>query len=515
MPPPAVFGPELLTVAEMYAADAAALTAGISGERLMEAAGRGVADAIRRRWAPRPVAVLCGPGNNGGDGFVVARLLKAAGWPVRLALLGDRDRLTGDAACAAARWPGVAVPLDAAVLDGCGLVVDALFGAGLARPVEGVAAAVLHAVTERGIPCVAVDVPSGVHGDTGAVLGTAVAAALTVTFFRRKPGHLLLPGRPLCGETVVVDIGTPAHVLDEIRPSHFENLPALWLDRFPWPRPEGHKYSRGHAVVVGGAEITGAARLAAAGAMRIGAGLVTVAMPPAAFSIYAMALPGVLHAPIRNLREFVDLIADKRKNAILLGPGNGVGRVTRDRVLAALGADKAVVLDADAITACADAPERLFDACRGRTVVMTPHDGEFARLFGRTSAAGGKVERASAAALASHATILLKGGDTVVAAPDGRVAITANAPPTLATAGSGDVLAGMTVALLAQGMPAFDAAAAAAWMHGEAARLFGPGLIAEDLPEMLPAVLRRLAELRTAANGTGAHTHHSSERVLQ
>lgn len=479
---------EVLSVAEMYRADALAVAGGIAGERLMEAAGFAVARELRRRFRPCRVAILCGPGNNGGDGFVVARLLARDGYAVRLALLGETANLKGDAALMARRWRGAVEPLAPAALDRADVVVDALFGAGLARPLDGVARAVIDEIGRRRLPVVAVDVPSGVDGDTGAILGVAPRAMVTVTFFRKKPGHLLLPGRELCGEVVVADIGIPASVLAEVEPPVAENGPARWLDAFPFPTTGGHKYRRGHLVVVGGAVMTGAARLAARAGRRMGAGLVTVAAPAEALDVYRCGDPGIIVAP---LDECSALLADARKNAWVLGPGCGAGEATRARVLAALGAGKACVLDADALTGFADRPRDLFKAL-SPSAVLTPHDGEFARLFG--PAKGSRLERARHAAGRAGAVVLLKGADTVVAHPDGRAVINANAPPWLATAGSGDVLAGMIGGLLAAGMDAFDAAAAAAWVHGACARAVGPGLIAEDLPERVPAVLSGLSE---------------------
>jgi len=408
---------ELLTVEQMYAADKAAMDSGVSGEMLMEAAGQAVADAIRDRWSPRSVAVLCGPGNNGGDGFVVARLLAAEGWAVKMALLGDVHGLKGDAALMAGRWDGAVEALDPVVLDGAELVIDALFGAGLTRPVTGAAQAVIEAIAARRLDCVAVDVPSGVHGDSGQVLGVAAPARLTVTFFRWKPGHLLLPGRALCGETVVAHFGIPETVLEAIAPTQFANQPALWGDRFPWPTSDGHKYSRGHAVLVGGGfDATGAARLAARAALRAGAGLVTVASPPGALMVYASALEAVMVRAVADEEAFEALISDPRKNAVLVGPGNGVGETTKARALAALSADKACVLDADALTVFQDKPDELFSNVSPDTV-LTPHDGEFSRLF---NGEGNKLARTRAAAAQAGCVVLLKGGDTVIAAPDGR-----------------------------------------------------------------------------------------------
>ncbi|MEN8197106.1 MAG: NAD(P)H-hydrate dehydratase, partial [Pseudomonadota bacterium] len=458
----------------------------------MEAAGKAIANAIAVRWSPRPVSVLCGPGNNGGDGFVVARIMDQWGWPVRVGLLGDRDGLEGDARLNAERWTGPVESLSPQLLAGAELVVDALFGAGLARELSGMAAETAQAVNDGGIDCVAVDMPSGVHGDSGAVLGAAAQARLTVTFFRRKPGHLLYPGRGLCGEMLVADIGIPEQVLDGIAPAQFLNDPGLWRDLFPWPTPDKHKYSRGHALIVGGAQMTGAARMAAQAARRAGAGVVTVLAPPAATLIYRTVLVGTLFGVLDDPEELSARFSKQQAHAVLIGPGNGVTDRTKNNVIAALGTKKPVVLDADALTVFGDSPAALFAAIDG-PCLLTPHEGEFLRLFGDVDGAG-KMARARAAAARSGAVVLLKGPDTVIAAPDGRAAICCNAPPELATAGAGDVLAGFAVSLMAQGMPAFEVACCAAWLHGEAASTFGPGLIAEDIAESLPETLRHLRE---------------------
>lgn len=462
------------------------------GAALMEAAGAAVVEQIRGRWAIRPVAVLCGPGNNGGDGFVVARLLAQAGWPVTLALLGSRDVLAGDARLNADLWDGPIHDLTPAVLDGAELVVDAIFGAGLNRPPTGDARATIEALNLGDAPCISVDMPSGVHGDSGAVPGAAARARLTVTFFRRKPGHLLMPGRDMAGDVVVADIGISSKVLTGISPRTFANQPSLWLDRFPWPKASDHKYSRGHALIAGGTEMTGAARLAARGAMRIGAGICTVASRPEVSSIYAADNPGILTRPVSNAAEFAALLNDERKNAVLVGPGGGVNRTTRDMALAALAAGRATVLDADGLTVFSDDPAVLHRAIVGAPCLITPHDGEFRRIFRHV---GDRLSRARAAAAECGAVVLLKGVDTVIASPDGRAAINGNAPPDLATAGAGDVLAGIALGLLAQGVDPFDAGCMAAWVHGEAARAFGPGLIAEDIPDGLPAIMGALRQL--------------------
>jgi len=478
----------LLTPQQMAEADRLTIAGGVPGNLLMEKAGRGVADMISRHWLVQPVLALCGPGNNGGDGFVAARVLAERGWPVRVALLGSISALRGDAAESAASWPGAVEPLTPAALDGAGLVLDGIFGAGLTRPVEGASRAVIEALAERRVSVVAIDVPSGVDGASGEVRGIAPQAAATVTFFRKKPGHLLLPGRSHCGETILVQIGIPETVLDRVAPDTAVNDPSWWLAGFPRPSLESHKYTRGHALVAGGGVMIGAGRLAAKSALRTGAGLVTLAAPDAAFPIYATALTGVIVHPVAGLDDFQALLTDKRRNAVLIGPGAGVGSDTRERTLATLEAEKRTVLDADALTSFAGDPGILFSAIRS-PCVMTPHEGEFARLF---ETGGSKPERARRAAQQSGAVVVLKGADTVIAAPDGRVVINANAPPELATAGSGDVLAGIVLGLLAQGMEPFVAAAAAVWIHGDAAARVGPGLVSEDLIEALATTLRDL-----------------------
>jgi len=489
----------LLSVAEMAEADRLAIEGGTPGTTLMENAGRAVADAVCIARPPSPVAVLCGPGNNGGDGFVAARHLEERGYDVRVLLLGALGALKGDAAAAAARYAkGEERRVKALAAEALGtpaLAVDAIFGAGLARPVTGAAAATIEAVNARdSLHVVAVDIPTGIHGDTGEALGAAVEASETVTFFRKKPGHVLMPGRQFSGPVTCADIGIPASVLERIKPKSFENEPALWRAEFSWPAAGGHKYDRGHCVAVsGGLSFTGAARLAARGALRMGAGLVTVASPPDALAVNAAQLTAIMVRAFDGPAGLAELLSDKRKNAVAIGPGCGVGAPTAALVQAVLKAGPAAVLDADALTSFAEDPAKLFEKLHNRSV-LTPHDGEFARLFPDfAKAPGGKLARARlASARSRHAVVLLKGPDTVIAAPDGRAAVNTNAPAFLATAGAGDVLSGMIAGLLAQGMASFEAASAAAWLHGEAARVFGPGLIAEDLPEMLPRVLAQL-----------------------
>jgi hydroxyethylthiazole kinase-like uncharacterized protein yjeF len=490
---------ELLTTAEMAEADRLAVAGGIPSIDLMENAGRAVADAASRLSQGRRVVVVAGPGNNGGDGFVAARHLSERGWAVSVCFVGKHERLKGDAALAANRWHGPVSEPSAAAFTECDLIIDALFGAGLDRNVESPAREAIALMNACGVPIVAVDLPSGVNGTTGEVMGCTVDARLTVTFFRRKPGHFLLPGRLHCGAVEVADIGIPDGVLDKIKPATFANTLPLWRHAFPQARVEGHKYSRGHAVVAsGGPTSTGAARLAARGALRAGAGLVTIASPRNALSINAAENLAVMVRPVDGPSELKEFLADKRRNAIVLGPGGGVGPAMREQVHIALESDAAVVLDADALTSFAGELRALAVSIvsrAGRPVVLTPHEGEFVRLFSELQAKAhprSKLEKARLGAAQTGAVLVLKGGDTVVAAPDGRAAIADNGPPTLATAGSGDVLAGMICGLLAQGMPVFEASCAAVWLHGEAAKEFGPGLIAEDLPDMLPRVYGRL-----------------------
>jgi NAD(P)H-hydrate epimerase len=487
---------EILTVAEIYEADHFAAGHGTPSLTLMENAGRAAADAIERHWTRCPAAVLCGPGNNGGDGFVIARHLKQRGWDVRLALLGSQDALKGDAADMAGRWDGPILAVAPGILEGADLVVDAMFGAGLARPLEGTAKAIVEALNGSNVAVAAIDVPSGLHGDLGHALdGVCVEADLTITFFRKKPAHVLLPGRFLCGDVVVADIGIPDAALETIRPRMFENGPAVWGDDYPWLDPAGHKYERGHTIVVSGpAYATGAARLAARAALRVGSGLVSVASPPDAVPINAAALTAIMVKPFAGSGGLAALLQDKRFNSVAIGPGCGTGASTRDMVAAVLASSASAVIDADALTSFKDDPNALFLLLR-EPAVLTPHEGEFERVFpGLLARSATRVEAVRAAAAAAKCTVLLKGPDTAIASPDGRVAINTNAPPTLATAGSGDVLAGLIAGLMAQGMDSYNAAGAAVWLHGEAASLFGPGLIAEDLPELLPAALSELKD---------------------
>ncbi len=490
---------ELLTPEEMAEADRFTIARGTSGAELMEAAGGAVAEVARRRRAGGSIVILVGPGNNGGDGWVAARVLRDAGYRVTVAFHGDRERIRGDARIAADRFTGEVVPATPEAVRGAGLIVDALYGAGVRLPLSAEALQLIEAVNQSSASVISVDLPSGVEGEGGLVSGQAVNADETVTFFRLKPGHLLMPGRGHCGVTRLVQIGITDTAIDHIEPRLFLNRPALWASALPHPQSGGHKYDRGQTLVVSGPmAATGAARMAATAALRAGSGLVSLASPPAALAVNASHLTAVMVRRMEGHDGLRDLLADARFNAVILGPGLGVSEATARLVETALRAKRQVVLDADALTSFSEEPQRLFEAIgRGGDTIITPHEGEFARLF-PDLAGGSKLARARAAASQSGAIVLLKGADTVIAAPDGWAAINDNAPAFLATAGAGDVLAGMAAGLLAQGMPATLAAAAAGWIHGRAAALFGVGLTAEDLPEMIPVVLQDLV-----ANGAG------------
>ncbi|MEJ8474335.1 NAD(P)H-hydrate dehydratase [Roseibium algae] len=493
----------LLTPAEMKRADEITIDSGVPGIDLMECAGDHVARLARDMCGTEGrVLVVCGPGNNGGDGFVAAQCLQATGRQVDVVLLKEASSLTGDAAIAYSRmgFEGELTTTEGLrqKLLGCSLVIDALFGAGLSRPLQGEAEAFVSAINESGIPVLSVDLPSGLNGETGQVMGgeggCAIRAERSVTFFRHKPGHYLIPGRVLCGRVDCVDIGIRENALSEIGPTTFINGPDVWSSFFRVPQLGGHKYDRGHAVIFGGPMMTsGAGRLAAGAALRAGAGLVTLVSPPSAVMANATQLTAVMLKSVKEAGGILELLKDPRLNAALIGPGYGLGDNARAAIQAILESDCALVLDADALTNFQHQPTELFDAIHKRAgpVVMTPHDGEFARLFPDLMGLP-KLEKARQAALRSGAVLVLKGADTVIASPDGRAVINENAPAWLATAGSGDVLAGIVCAALAQKVSAFEAASMAVWLHGAAGAEVGPGLIAEDLVPALRLVIAKL-----------------------
>lgn len=502
---------ELLSPAEMSEADRLTIAAGpVDGFGLMSRAGEAVAAVVLARYPlATQVHVLCGPGNNGGDGYVVAQLLAKAG--VNVAVWAEGKQKPGSDAALAAE----ACSLPVNHLGNCHpregeVIVDALYGAGLSKKISLSASAVSGLSSAERVPVVSIDLPSGVSGETG--LATAYFKAdITVTFVRKKPGHLLLPGRDLCGEIIVADIGIPDATVDQLKIATFENTPELWLHYLPSPAIDTHKYKRGHVCVFsGGPSATGAARLSAMAAARSGAGAVTLLSPGDAMQVNAAHLTSIMLRKADTIDEVGEFINDRQHTSFVLGPGFGGGEKARNFALRLLMQDRhydfermglfgGVVLDADGLTSFRDAPDVLFEAAHrtfAPALVLTPHEGEFARLFPdiAKSKKQSKVAKARAAAVRANAVIVYKGADTVIAAPDGRAAINANGAPWLATAGSGDVLAGIVAALLAQGMRAFHAACAAVWIHAEAGKRFGPGLIAEDLPLALVPVLRELVE---------------------
>jgi|RhiMethySRZTD1v2_1073278.scaffolds.fasta_scaffold00445_17 ADP-dependent NAD(P)H-hydrate dehydratase / NAD(P)H-hydrate epimerase len=487
----------LLTGAEMRAAERAAFARGLPSFEAMYRAGVAVADAIIAR---RPavgsgdVHVLCGPGNNGGDGFVIAATLRAAGYVVVVHAVRAKSDYAGDAARAAALWQGDVRQPDAATLaalDGSAIVVDALFGIGLDRALEGETATLIEAVNGSSATVVAVDIASGVHADDGRIMGVAIEADLTVTFGWRKLGHVLQPGAARGGEILVADVGFGTADLAAANPSCRLNAPVLWSSAYPVPTPTDHKYQRGHAVIVGGAVMTGAARLAARAARRVGIGLLTLAVPPETWPIYAGDQPGAIVRPVGDLAAFAAIAGDERISALLVGSGLEPDGYTGDIVRTCIALSRPTVIDGGGLTVLAGSDTLLSGHA---DMVLTPHEGEFGRLFPDLVARASKVERALEAARRARCVIVLKGSDTVIAAPDGASIVSDGAPPTLATAGSGDVLAGVITGLLGLHLSPFLAAAMGVWLHARAADEFGLGMIAEDLPDRLPLALAKALE---------------------
>jgi ADP-dependent NAD(P)H-hydrate dehydratase / NAD(P)H-hydrate epimerase len=489
---------ELITVAEMRAIDEGAARAGVPTRTLMENAGRAVADAIMQRFTPRQTAVLCGPGNNGGDGWVAARVLQENGWPVWVETITPGGELRCDAADAAKAFQGN-TRTSGAGAQRADLYIDALFGAGLSRPLDGDALRLANVLAHSSERVVAVDVPSGLDGDSGHALdGACFRAGLTVTFVRKKPAHVLMPGRTVCGEIVVADIGIPESVVSEQGVTLWENHPSLWA--LPWPVSDIHKHERGHVIVAsGGRARTGAARLAARASLRAGAGLTTVLSPPDSLDENAAQLSAIMVREAADEAAYAE--AARTARGMVLGPAFGTSDAHYKFVCAAMEAHPRcpIVFDADALTVLSPITHG-FDA----RDVLTPHLGEFRRAFpGIHSSSPNRIDAARAAAAYARCVVLLKGPDTVIAAPDGRAIVNTTGTPFLATAGSGDVLAGLIAGLIGQGMESFEAAAAGAWLHGKAAEALGPGLIAEDLTEILPSILNDLAPADLARRPRG------------
>jgi hydroxyethylthiazole kinase-like uncharacterized protein yjeF len=488
---------KILSVDGHRASDRFAIANGVTGLALMERAGEAIAHAIIARWAPRKVLVICGPGNNGGDGFVAARQLADCGWPVTVALCCPPAQSRGDASIMRDRWQGQSLPIDEVSVADYGLVIDAIFGAGLSRPLDGHALNLTETIAQAGHPVVAVDVPTGLHGDLARPFNAAIRADMTVTFHRLKPAHCLQPGRDICGEIICADIGIPGGWATEIAPEAEMNRPDCWPGIPQSRSSRTHKHEQGRLCVVsGGASSTGAARMAAMAGLRAGAGLVTLLAPPSAMQVNASHLTAVMLSRFEGAQGLIDALDTCRATATLIGPGCGVGTGTRDLVVAAASRAAPMVLDADALTSFENDPDHLFQHLRTNDV-LTPHDGEFARLFPEISdSADNKIDRARAAAQKTGCTIVLKGADTVIAAYDGRVRVNLHASSALATAGAGDVLAGIAGAFLAQGHEGFDTASAAVWLHGDAGIRLGKGLVAEDLPTIMPGVIADLSRAR-------------------
>ncbi|ATG47264.1 bifunctional ADP-dependent NAD(P)H-hydrate dehydratase/NAD(P)H-hydrate epimerase [Celeribacter ethanolicus] len=562
---------ELLTSAQMRAVERAAIDSGeVSGLELMERAGQGVVAAIFEEWPELALSsykavVLCGPGNNGGDGFVIARLLKQRGWEVEVFLYGDPEKLPPDAKANYERWRevGEVAPLNTREFrhSDCDVVVDALFGTGVSRALSGEALSTMSQLAgangDRYDKIVCVDCPSGLCLDSGRVLaqpsnpaladlpiqlnqlprsrypyGGIGFAALTVTFDSPKCGHFLDDGPFLCGKLRVVDIGVQdfrensrRDILDKSgqktgRAAKLVRRPEVCLVHMSpivkenrsfaqplmlWGKdPQDHKYTHGHPLILSGLSgKTGAARLSARAALRVGAGLVTLGTPHEAVTEVAAQITTIMLTEIDTPEILTRVLTDKRLNALCIGPGFGVERAG-EFLPYALAAKRATVLDADALTALSESETGFADL--HANCVLTPHAGEFKRLFPDLATklaeppikgpAYSKVDATREAAKRAGCTVLFKGPDTVIASPNGRCSINAavydRAAPWLATAGSGDVLAGLITGLLARGLAPHHAAETAAWLHVEAARSFGPGLIAEDLPEELPKVFRAL-----------------------
>jgi hydroxyethylthiazole kinase-like uncharacterized protein yjeF len=452
-----ISGMPVLTAAQMRAAEDSAIAAGTSVGALMQRAGHGIADAVLRLAGPHEILILCGPGNNGGDGYVAAARLLAAGRKVRVAAAADPR---SDAARVARNgWGGAVEPL--ATARAAPVVVDALFGTGLSRALDAGAAAALARLVAQATLSIAVDLPSGIATDTGALLGDVPAVDVTLALGAVKPAHLLQPGATRCGAVRVVPIG-----VETASAAHVLTAPALAT-----PVPDSHKFTRGMVAVMKG-RMAGASHLAATAAMHAGAGYVALLGP---------TIPGAPHALVRRRLDDAAL-DDARIGALVVGPGLGRDDEARALLGRALTTAHPLVIDGDALHLIT--PPQL--AARTAPMILTPHAGEFAALFG--SPAGSKLDAARAAAQASGAVVVFKGADTVVAAPDGRATLAPAASAWLSTAGTGDVLAGAIAAMLSGGRDPFDAAGAGVWLHAEAARRAGPAFIADDLAAQMAGI---------------------------
>lgn len=492
------FPVELLTPEEMGNADHLAATLNREDSfKLMERAGQAIADIVLNDYRQcRKIAVLCGPGNNGGDGYMAAHILKSHGFEPTIFALGT-PRAGSDAEKAAALWGAKHLAFDNfSSPQDFDVVIDALYGAGLDRPLEQSLQEKLKRLNESGIPVIAVDLPSGVFGQNGAIKGEAVKASKTVTFFRLKPGHVCYPGRLQCGEIRLADIGIPEKVLETIKPTRFINFLSLWLKNWPELDYDTHKYRRGHAVVFSGHQSsTGAARLAAHAAARSGAGLVTIVSPEDALLVHEMHLTSIMLKEMGSDTEILDFLENRKVRSVILGPAFGSLERALSIIKIVLLKSKifTLVLDADALTAMAGKGEEIFALIKQSpvNVILTPHEGEFQRVFPSVAHMEdlSRIEKAAKAATVSGSVVVYKGADTIIASPDGRLAVNVNGTPFLATAGAGDVLSGIIGGLSAPKMLPFEAACAGAFLHARCAEHFGHGMIAEDIVSAIPLVL--------------------------
>jgi hydroxyethylthiazole kinase-like uncharacterized protein yjeF len=489
----------LMTAEQSQTADAWAQANGQSLIDLMEQAGRAVAETVVD-YADKPenftdeIIILCGPGNNGGDGYVAARYLKDWGYRVHIMRAeNDMEPDSADASAMALRWTGSIDEFDDARIKVAAIVVDGLFGVGLTRPIEGAYADIIRAANESDVFRIAIDIPSGLSADTGCQLSDACFMAdATITFTCRKPGHLIAPGRFISGglgHIRIADIGLPEQFFDACPSTIFENDPTLWSAFYPHAGPYSHKYDRGHMLVLGGREpALGASRLASLAGLRIGAGLVTLAAPSETYNVQASTLTDVMVRRMDSNFGFIGMLADKRINTVLLGPGAGVHEKTAELIFETLKKNKKLVLDADALSSLVGRLSQL-QSFGKQEIVFTPHEGEFKRLFPELPFEENRLNAVRHAAKQTGAVIALKGVSTIVAAPDGRAAINVCAPAWLSIGGTGDVLAGITTGLIAQGMPIFEATCAAVWLHSQAGMKAGKGMIASDLLQTLVEVL--------------------------
>jgi len=472
--------------------DVKAIASGISGECLMENAGRAVVDQILKRWQPKEVVVLCGPGNNGGDGYIIARLLNEINWSVKVLTIIDPSQLEGDAKVASLKWTGDVVLLNEEQdYLHAELIIDCLYGTGLSRPLDKETVELINYYKSLKTKVVSVDLPSGVHGNTGEVLGTAIEADLTVTFCNLKRAHFLLPGKELCGEIVVVDIGIPKQIINQIDFLTFWNQPIAWINSFPIPQSNTHKYIRGHTFIIGGDRYsTGAARLAAEASLRIGAGAVSIIAERNALDVYAKHLTAVMLEPSEKLQS---IIANTNLKSFVIGPGTGLGKYTESCLDKILESNSPCVIDADALSIIARKPDYFFPKLHA-DCILTPHEGEFTRMFDNSH---DKLTSCQSSVAKTGANVVFKGSDTIIAAACGKkISINNNAAPWLATAGSGDVLGGLIAGLQSQGMPSFEAACAGVWLHGELGTKLGLGLISEDISKSLPKLLQDLFNIK-------------------